>query len=137
MNEDNVSQEFRLKNINETRNYFIEEISQNELMSKKHKKFCVILNYMKHLLILISTLTGCVFISAFVSLVGIFIEITSSAIGLKICTITAGIKEYKSIIMKKKRTHDEKALLAKSKFHSIEVLICKAFIDSNISHDLF
>ena len=39
MNEDNVSQEFRLKNINETRNYFIEEINQNELMSKNHKKF--------------------------------------------------------------------------------------------------
>ena len=27
------------KNIDETRNYLIEEINQNELMSKKHKKF--------------------------------------------------------------------------------------------------
>ena len=39
MTEENISQEFRLKNIDETRNYFIEEINQNELMSKKHKKF--------------------------------------------------------------------------------------------------
>ena len=45
-----------------------------------------------HLLIVISTITGCVFISAFASLVGIPIGITSSAIGLKICEITAGIK---------------------------------------------
>ena len=27
------------KNVDETRNYLIEEINQNELMSKKHKKF--------------------------------------------------------------------------------------------------
>ena len=30
----------RLKEINETRNYFIEEIKQNELISKNHKKVC-------------------------------------------------------------------------------------------------
>ena len=37
MVEENISQQFRLKNIDETRNCFIEEIDQNELMSKKHK----------------------------------------------------------------------------------------------------
>ena len=30
-----MSQEFTLKNIEETRNYFLEEIEQNELMSRK------------------------------------------------------------------------------------------------------
>ena len=40
MVEENITQEFRLKNIDETRNYFFEEIEQNELMSKKHKKVC-------------------------------------------------------------------------------------------------
>ena len=38
MVEETVSQKFRLKNIDETRNYFLKEIKQNELMSKKHKK---------------------------------------------------------------------------------------------------
>ena len=38
MSEENISQEFRLKKIDETRNYFIEEVDQIELMSKKHKK---------------------------------------------------------------------------------------------------
>ena len=38
MSEENISQEFRLKNIGETRNYLIEEINRNELMSKKYKK---------------------------------------------------------------------------------------------------
>ena len=36
MAEENISQEFRLKNIDETRNYFLKEIEQNKLMSKKH-----------------------------------------------------------------------------------------------------
>ena len=34
-----MSQERRLNNVNETRNYFLEEINQNELMSREHKKF--------------------------------------------------------------------------------------------------
>ena len=35
MFEENISQEFILKNIEEMKNYFIKEIDQNELMSKK------------------------------------------------------------------------------------------------------
>ena len=38
MVEENISQEFRLENMGETRNCLIEEINRNELMSKKHKK---------------------------------------------------------------------------------------------------
>ena len=37
--------------------------------------------------------TECISISAFASLLGIPIGITSSAIGLKICAIAAGIKK--------------------------------------------
>ena len=62
-----------MKNINEIRNYLIEEINQNELMSKKHKKVRKALNYIEHLLIIIST------ISVFTSLVRILTGITSSA----------------------------------------------------------
>ena len=38
MYEENLSQEFRLRNIDETRNYFVKEIKQNESMSNKQKK---------------------------------------------------------------------------------------------------
>ena len=70
-------------------------------------------------------------------MIGIPIGITSSAIVLKIGAITAGIKKYKSIMKKKKKKHDKIVLLAKSKLNRIEVLISKALIDSNISHDEF
>ena len=39
-----------------------------------------------------SVITGCAYISAFCSLVGIPKGMTSSAVGLKICGLTAGIK---------------------------------------------
>ena len=58
----------------------------------------------------------------------------SSAIGLKICLITAGIEKYKSIIKKKKK-HNRVLLLGKSKLNNVGVLISKALINSNISHN--
>ena len=54
------------------------------------------MDYIEHSLIKIFTVTGCVFISAFASLVVIVIRIMNTAIGLKIYVITAGIKKYKS-----------------------------------------
>ena len=80
-------------------------------MSKKHEKMHETLNYVEHKLILTSALTGCVSISDFASLVGIPLQITSSAIGLKICVITAGVKKYKSIIKKNKKKHDRIVML--------------------------
>ena len=80
--EENINQEFRLKKIDEIKNYSIEEIYQNKLMSKKHKKVWRVLNYVDHSLIVISTIIVCVSISAFASLVSIPIGITRPAIGL-------------------------------------------------------
>ena len=47
--------------------------------------------------------------------------------------ITTGIKKCKSIINKKKKKYDKISSLAKFKLNSVEVLISKALIDSNIS----
>ena len=120
MSEVNISQKFRLKKA-EIRNSLFKEINQNELMSKKHKDVCRDLNYIDHLLIVIFTITGCVSTSAFASLISIAIRITSSAIVLNICAITAGIETYKSILKKKKKKHDKIVMLAKSKLNDIEV----------------
>ena len=78
-------------------------------MSKKHKKVCRVLNYIDHLLFVISAITGCVSISAFASLVCIPIGIAFS------------------IIIKS----------AKSKLNSMGVLISKALIDLHFIHDEF
>ena len=73
------------------------------------------MNYIEHLLILVSTNTECVSISAFASVVTILVGIASSAVGLKISVITGGIKKNKSIIKKNKKKHDKIVLLAKSR----------------------
>ena len=75
-------------------------------MSKKHKKICTALNYIEYVLILASAVAISISISAFASLLGIPIRIMGSAMGLRICAkkIAAGIRKYKSIIKKKKRS---------------------------------
>ena len=53
-----ASLEFRLKKIDETRNYILDEIKHNNLMSEKYKKKWTYLNHVEHVLILASTVTG-------------------------------------------------------------------------------
>ena len=57
--------ESRLKKIDETRNDLLEEINYNYLMNEKYEKTYKYLNYFESLLILVSTVTRSVSISAF------------------------------------------------------------------------
>ena len=106
-------------------------------MSEKHKKVCRGLNYLNHFLLFISAVSGSVSISAFASLIGVLVGIVSSAVGIKICAITARNKKYRSIIIKKKKKDDKIVLLAKAKLDAIEVLISNSLINSYIGHDEF
>ena len=119
MKEKYISQKFRFRNIDKKRNDFLDKIEQNELMSRKHKKVCTTLDYTEHFFILPSGITATVSISNFASLFGIPIGIASSAMGLKICAIAAGIRKYKSTIKNKKKKHQKKVLLVQSKLNSI------------------
>ena len=60
MFKENISQELRLTYIENTRNYFVKKIHQNEFISKTHKTVCTTLNNIEHFLILASVVTGCV-----------------------------------------------------------------------------
>ena len=85
---------FRLRKNDETRNYLLDEIKHNYLMSEKYKKTSKYLNYVEKLLILDSAVTGCVSIFAFSSLIYVPVGITSSAVGINICAVTAESKRY-------------------------------------------
>ena len=80
-----------------TISYLIEEISKNDLMSKKYKNwnyyFKYFWNYIERLLILSSAVTLCVSISAFAYLVGFPKAIANSAVWLKTCAITSRIQK--------------------------------------------
>ena len=77
-----VSLEIRFKKVDQTRNYLLEDIKHNDLMSEKYKKTCKYLSYVKHLLILASKVTGCISTSEFALLVTIPPGITSSPVGI-------------------------------------------------------
>ena len=128
-----ASLEFRFRKIDETRNYLLTEIKHNDLISETCKKTYKYLNYIENLLILVSTITGCILISAFASLVDINVGVTSSSVGINICAIIAGIKKYNSIIKKKKKKHDKIVLLGEDKLNTIEVLISNSLVDSYIA----
>ena len=53
-----ASLEFRLRKVDETRNYLSEEIMKN--IRSEYKRTCEYLNYVEHLIILVSTVTCCV-----------------------------------------------------------------------------
>ena len=72
-------------------------------MSEKDKNVCRGLNYFEHFFAFVSAVSGCDSISAFASLAAVSAGIANSALGLKICAITAEIKRYKSVIKKKRK----------------------------------
>ena len=81
------------------------------------------------MLLLFSTIAGCVSISPLASLVCPPVNITGSSVGTKLqwnhckCSaITAGIKKCNSIIKKKKK-YDKIELLEKGKLNTIEILL--------------
>ena len=95
MGRENISQEFTQKR--QKKKLFRWRNRAKKLKNKKFKKFCTILNYNEHFLILASTITGCVSICAFASLGGVPITITR----FKICAVTAAIVFFSSNVKRR------------------------------------
>ena len=124
------------RKINEAKSFFIEEVKK--VLSRKHKNVFIALNYIELVLVLASVFNGFISISAFASLFGIATGMASSGVRKKMCAVTAGFIKHKSVIKKKrKKKHDKKVFLAATKLNTVEVLISKAFIVSDISREKF
>ena len=78
--EEDISQEFRLKDIDETRNYFIEKIKRNKLITKNYKNVCIFLDYFDIFLFWLLQLLVVFQFLLFHFLICIPIGITSSAL---------------------------------------------------------
>ena len=61
---------------------------------KKYQKTCKYLIYIVHFVILVSRVTGCIYISAFVSLACVPVSFKSYAVVIKLCAIISGIIKY-------------------------------------------
>ena len=123
MAKDNVRLAFRLKIIDETRNYILDKIKRNDLIIKKHEKLCRALNYLEAFLIFVSAASECVSISTFAYLLTVLVGSTSSAVRLKICAIIARIKVIVSV--------------AKIKLNTIKVFVSQILVHSYINRHEF
>ena len=128
---------YRLYEIKNIKNYFINEINQRKSYSKKLRKYVTIFDYIDTILIVLSATSSGVSIISFASIIGVPAGRSSASFAL-IFSITAGIiKKLLSTTIKKKKEHDQILMLAKSKYNSIEALISQALIDIDISHKEF
>ena len=93
---------FRLYKIKKIENYFINEINQKKLCSKKLSKYVTIFDYMNKILIALSATSSSVSIISFISIIDVSAGIASASFTL-IFSITVGIiKKLLSTTIKKK-----------------------------------
>ena len=114
------NQQFRLHKINEIENYFISEIKERELMSKKLSKYISFFDYFHKSLIVLSVTSGSVSIASFTTLIGILIGITSASLSLTFSLCTGLVKKILKATRNKNKKHNKLVMLATSKLNSIE-----------------
>ena len=128
---------FRLYEIKNIENYFINEINEKESYSKKLSKYVTIFDYIDEILIVLIATTGGISIISFTTTIGAPVGIASATFTLIFSLTTRIIKKLLDITRKKKKKHDQILMLAESKFNSIETLMSQALGDLDISHEEF
>ena len=87
------NQQFRLNKISEIKDYFIAEIKERELMSKKLSKNISFFDYFDKSLIVLSVTYGGVSIASFATVIGAPIGIASASLSLSFSLCTGLVKK--------------------------------------------
>ena len=130
-------QQFRLNKINEIKDYFIAEIKERELMSKRLSKYIASFDYFDKSLIVLSVTTGSISIASFATVIGAPVGMMSASCSLAFSITTGFVKKFLKTIRNKKKKHNKIVMLARSKLNSIESKISEALINNEISHEDF
>ena len=94
---------FRLDEISKIENYFIKEINQRKLRSKKLSKYVAVFDYIDQGLIVLSATGGGVSIISFTSIAGAPVGIASASLTLFFSRTTGIVKKLLNITRKRKR----------------------------------
>ena len=130
-------QQFRLKKINEVKDYFVAEIKERELMSKRLSKYIASFEYSDKSLIILSVTTGSISVASFATVTGAPVGIVSESFSLAFFIFTGIVKKLLKTTRNKKKKHNKIFMLARSKLNSIESKIFEALINNEISHEDF
>ena len=99
------NQQFRLNKISEIEDYFIAEIKERELMSKKLSKCISFFDYFDKSLIVLSVTSGGVSIAFFATVIGAPIGITSASLSLLFSLGTGLVKKLLKATRNKKKKY--------------------------------
>ena len=130
-------QQFSLNKINEIKDYFVSEIKERELMSKRLSKYIALFAYFEKSLIVLSVTTGSISIASFATVIGAPVGMMSASCSLAFSITTGFVKKFMKTIRNKKKKHNKIVMLARSKLNSIESKISEALINNEISHEDF
>ena len=130
-------QQLRLNKINEIKDYFVAEIKERELMSKRLSRYIASFDYFDKSLIVLSVTTGSISIASFATVIGAPVGIISASFSLAFSISTGIIKKLLKTTRNKKKKHNKIVMLARSKLNSIESKISEALINNEISHEDF
>ena len=118
---------FRLYEIKNIDNDFINEINQQKAYNKRLSRYVTIFDYIDKILIVLRATTSGLSITSFTSTtIGKSIGIVSASFTLTFSLTTGIIKKLLNMTINKKKKHDQLLMLAESKFDSIETLISQA-----------
>ena len=139
MNEISLSdqQRYRLNKINEIKDYFVADIKERKLMSKRLSKYIDFCDYFDKSLIVLSATSGSISIVSFATVIGTLIGIASASLSLTFSLSTGIAKKLLKATRNKKKKHNKIIILARSKLNSIESKVSEALINSEISHEDF
>ena len=126
-------QQFRLNKINEIKDYFVAEIKERELMSKRLSKYIASFDYFDKSLIVLSVTTDSISIASFATVIGAPVGIVRAGFTLAFSISTGIVKKLLKTTNKKKK--NKIIMLARSKLNSIESKISEASINDEISYE--
>ena len=118
-------QQFRLNIINKVKDYFIAEIKERELMSKRLSKYIAFFDYFEKSLILLSVTTGSISIASFATVIGAPVGMMSTSCSLAFSVTARIVKKLLKTPRNKKKKHKKTVMLARSKLNNIERKISK------------
>ena len=118
-------QQVRLNKINETKDYFIAEIREKELISRNLSKYIAPFEYFDKSLIVSSKATSGISIASFATVIGAPVGIMSVSCSLAFPITTVFLKHFFKTTRNKKKKHNDIVMLARSKLHSIKIKYLK------------
>ena len=130
-------QQFKLSKINEIKDYFVAEIKERELMSKRLSKYIASFDYFDKPLIVLSVTTGSISVASFATVIGAPVRMASASFSLAFSISTGILQKLLKTTRNKKKKRSKIVIIARTKLNSMESKVSKALINNEISYEDF